>query len=288
MNIRDLTYLVALAEHRHFGKAAKACFVSQPALSMQIKKLEMYLDIQLVERTNSSVLLTQTGFLLVEKAKDILRKVKEMREIAKSAADPYSGELTIGIIPTLAPYLLPHITPTLSTQFPNLKLYLREEQTAKLITQLEQGKIDAAILAIPIAENDFVTHLLFEEDFLLAVPDNHKFAQKNFIHFKELYKESLLLLEEGHCLREQALAICQKTDARESINFKATSLETLRHMIANGVGTTLMPKLACHPTPGLTYLPFHSPSPSRKIAIISRSTSAKELVIHEIARHITR
>lgn len=288
MNIRDLQYLVALADHRHFGKAAHACFVSQPALSMQIKKLEKYLGVQLLERTNKSVMLTSPGFILAERARQILTQTNELREIAKSTHDPLSGEIKIGIIPTLAPYLLPHIFPKLSTEFPKLACYLVEEQTERLLEKLKQGKLDTAILALPIHETAFIASPLFEEEFLLALTPAHILAKRKVIKLNDLQDTPLLLLEEGHCLRDQALDICNAANAKEFNNFRATSLETLRHMVATGIGVTLLPLLACKKNDGICYLPFSKPKPSRQIGMLWRATTAKTIALEEITTHIRK
>ncbi len=283
MNIRDLKYLVALKEHRHFGKAADACFVSQPALSMQIKKLEEFLGVQLLERTNKSVMFTVVGEIMIERARVILNEVDEMKDIARQAADPFGGELRLGIFPTLAPYLLPHITPKLSKKFPRLSILLLEEKTNVLLEKLHQGKIDAAILALPIAETNLVHAPLFTEEFMLAVPHTHLLAKRKSIKPEELVDQPLLLLEEGHCLREQALSFCFQVSAVENQRFRATSLETLRYMVASGVGMTLMPKLACHANDGVAYIPFKTPKPSRSIGMVWRASTAKQQALKEIA-----
>jgi LysR family transcriptional regulator, hydrogen peroxide-inducible genes activator len=286
MNVRDLKYLVALIDNRHFGKAADACFVSQPALSMQIKKLEEDLGVQLLERTNKTVFLTEIGAVLGERARDILNQVDEMREIAKLANDPFSGELKLGIFPTLAPYLLPHIIPKLTEIFPKLSIYLIEEQTALLVGKLQQGKLDAAILALPVAEKGFTISPLFEEEFILAVPKIHPLAKRKKIKQTELQNSNLLLLENGHCMRDQALALCSIHNANENQRFRATSLETLRHMIASGVGITLMPKLACKTNDGVVYIPFSTPKPTRSLGLVWRTSTAKGAVLKELANTI--
>lgn len=288
MNIRDLKYLVALADYRHFGKAAEACFVSQPALSMQIKKLEKYFDAQLLERTSQSVFLTDLGLTLVEKARCILNQVEELRDIAKLAKDPASCELKIGIIPTIAPYLLPYLIPKLSLSFPKLKIFLIEEQTSLLVNKLKEGKIDSAILALPIAEAGFAVAPLYEEEFLLAVAENHFLAKRKKIKQQELRDQYLLLLEEGHCLRDQALAICQSVNASETDGFRATSLETLRHMVANNVGITLIPKLARKTNDGITYIPFQSPQPTRLVGMLWRKSSIKKLILRDVETYIKK
>ena len=286
MNIRGLKYLVALADHGHFGKAADTCFVSQPALSMQIMKLEESLGIKLLERTNKSVLLTDHGAVIVERARHILNQIEEVREIAKSAKDPYSGELKMGVFPTLAPYLLPLIIPQLSKTYPGLSFYLVEEQTAALIEQLQQGKLDAALLAHPVMEKSFSSTILFEEEFLLATPVIHPLARLKTVKQQDLDNKNLLLLEEGHCMRDQALALCHKMRASETQNFRATSLETLRHMVSAGVGITLMPRLACSSSNTISYVPFSAPKPTRSIGIYWRASSAKQALLENIVTKI--
>ncbi|MES2204366.1 MAG: DNA-binding transcriptional regulator OxyR [Pseudomonadota bacterium] len=286
MNSRDLEYLVALSNLKHFGKAAEACFVSQPALSMQIKKLEESLGVQLLERTNKSVLLTDHGVIIAERAKQILHQIDEIKEIAKSAKDPLRGEIRIGIFPTLAPYLLPLIIPSLSKIYPKLSFYLIEEQTSALIEQLKEGKIHAAFLALPVDEKNFDHVKLFDEEFLLAVPINHRLAKLKTIKQKDLENENLLLLEQGHCMRDQALDLCHRMNIAENQNFRATSLETLRQMVAAGVGITLMPKLACIPNRTLTYIPFSTPKPMRTIGLFWRNSSAKQLLLKQISEEI--
>jgi LysR family hydrogen peroxide-inducible transcriptional activator len=288
MNIRDLQYLVALSEYRHFGKAAEACFVSQPALSMQIKKLEEFLGIKLLERTNKSVLLTDAGISITERAQQILNQVQEMQDFAKLAKDPHGGELKVGIIPTLAPYLLPLIIPSLSKKFPSVSFYLIEEQTAVLIEKLKIGKLDVVLLAHPIIEKGFATNLLFEEEFLLAVPSGHRLAQRETIKQTDLGNQNLLLLEEGHCMRDQTLALCHKMNALEVQSFRATSLETLRHMVAAGNGVTLMPKLAQQFNDEVSYIPFNSPKPVRTIALYWRFSTAKHELIENMGTQIKK
>lgn len=286
MKLKDLKYLVAVATHQHFGKAADACFVTQPALSMQIMKLEESLGIQLIERSNKSVQLTDHGKAIVERARLILAQVDDVKAIANAAKDPFSGEFRLGIFPTLAPYLLPHIMPTLKKHYPKMAFYLIEEKTPVLIEQLKAGDLHAAILAMPVSEPSFTHHFLFEEPFLLAMNKQHELAKLKSVKPHHLDEANLLLLDEGHCLRDQALAVCQRMHASENQHFRATSLETLRHMVGAGVGMTLMPKLACLPHKELTYLPFASNSPHRRIALFSRKNSAKAGVLEALAGSI--
>ena len=288
MNIRDLKYLVAIADHSHFGMAAEACFVSQPALSMQIKKLEGVLGVQLIERTTKSALLTEIGKLMTEHARDILYRVEAMKEAAKEAKDPYSGELHLGVIPTLAPYLLPHIIPSLTKIFPKLSIFLVEDQTPNLLTKLKQRKLDGALVGLPLIHDDFFALPLFEEEFLLALPPNHPLSKRKSIRISDLENKVLLLLEDGHCMRDFALELCYRAKASEAKGFQATSLETLRHMVASKAGITLMPKLAIKPNDGVSYLPFHSPKPARIVGMVWRSSSAKKILLESIVAHIRK
>lgn len=285
MNVRDLKYLVALAQYRHFGKAAQACHVSQPALSIQIKKFEHTLGVQLLERTNKSVHLTEIGRTLAEHAQQILNQVDSFHELAQLAKDPYSGKLKLGIIPSVAPYLLPHILQKLTDKFPKLAFYLIEWPTEGLIQKLEQGEIDAAILPLPIQQKNLVISSLYEEEFLLAVPRSHAFYKRKTIVQYELENETLLLLDDGHCMSEPLRNLCQRVNAIEANNFRATSLETLRHMVAIGVGMTLMPKLACHPEDLFSYIPFKNPKLTRSIGMIWRNGTAKKTLLQAIVKY---
>ena len=286
MNIRDLKYLVALADHGHFGKAATACFVSQPALSMQIKKLEDTLGTTLLERNPKTLLFTEPGLAIIERARELLYLVEQIKKIADTAKDPVSGELTLGIFPTLAPFLLPHIIPFLAKTYPKLTLHLIEEKTTPLIVELQQGRLDAAFLALPIEEKNFHHAVLFEEAFMLCVPLNHPLAKRASVNIEHLANETFLLLEEGHCLRDQSLAICHKMHLPASQNFRATSLETVRHMVSAGAGITLMPSLACTANAHLAYIPFSPPKPTRTIGLFWRASSAKQVLLQEISEHI--
>ena len=286
MNIRDLKYLIAVADYHHFGKAAESCFVSQPALSMQIKKLEKSLGVLLIERTNKRVFLTETGKLIVQQAREIVCRTEALCETASQLKDPFCGELRLGIIPTLAPSLLPLIIPELSTLFPKLTLYLVEDTTLNLLKKLNEGHLDCALLALPV-EGDFAAHALFDEEFLLAVPMGHPLAKQTMVNFADLADKTLLLLEDGHCLRDQALAICHSVNAVESKKFRATSLETLRYMVAAGVGITLMPKLSCRSNDGVCYLPFKTlPIPTRTIGFIWRKSTAKKILLINMVERI--
>lgn len=287
MNLRDLQYLVALDEHRHFGRAAEACFVSQPTLSTQIRKLEEELGVQLVERTTRQVLPTPVGEEIITRARGILREAEQIRSTARRARDPEAGSLRLGIFPTLGPYLLPHVVPALHDRFPRLELLLVEEKTELVLERLQAGTLDAGILALPIAYEQFHEEYLFTEPFLLAVPASHHLAARKRIALGELAHEDLLLLEEGHCLRDQALAVCQLAGAGERRDFRATSLETLRQMVAAEVGITLLPTLALNPPVAhmdkVHLVRFSGEAPHRRIAMIWRKSSAHASFLREVA-----
>lgn len=208
MNIRDLEYLVALAEHRHFRRAADSCHVSQPTLSGQIRKLEDELGVMLLERTSRKVLFTQAGLLLVDQARTVLREVKVLKEMASQQGETMSGPLHIGLIPTIGPYLLPLIIPMLHQTFPKLEMYLHEAQTHQLLAQLDSGKLDCAILALVKESEAFIEVPLFDEPMMLAIYEDHPWANRDRVPMSDLAGEKLLMLEDGHCLRDQAMGFC--------------------------------------------------------------------------------
>jgi LysR family hydrogen peroxide-inducible transcriptional activator len=288
MNLRDLRYLVAVADHEHFGRAAKACFVSQPTLSMQIKKLETELGVPLVERSPRRIMLTQAGERVVERARIVLREADTIVDIAQQAKEPESGTLRIGLFPTLGPYLLPHVVPQIHARFPNLELLLIEEKTEEILTRLRGGELDVGILARPVHDDQLHEEPLFGEDFVLAVPADHPLARTSGPAATSVIAgERLLLLDEGHCLREQALAVCELSGASERNGFRATSLETLRQMVAAGVGVTLLPELAVRPpvppSDDVRLIRFAEPVPRREIAMYWRLTSAQREFLPQLA-----
>ncbi len=286
MNLRDLRYLVALADHKHFGRAAEASFVSQPTLSTQLKKFEDELGMALVERNPRNVLLTEVGEAVVARAKVILREADEIKAIARRAKDPESGMVRLGIFPTLAPYLLPHVVPNIVKRFPKLELILVEDKTEVILKKLHDGELDAGVLALPIHDDSLHAEFLFEETFVLALPKHHRLAKARRVKLADLATESLLLLDDGHCLRDQALEVCAMTGAAEKSGFRATSLETLRHMVSANVGVTLLPALSVHApapsAPGVCLVPFSEPAPHRRIAMIWRRTSALKEFLHQL------
>jgi len=289
MNLRDLQYFVVLARLQHFGDAAKQCFISQPTLSMQIKKLEDELGLALFERNNKQVRLTQQGKILAIHAQRVLDDVALLKDAARSIADPFTGELHLGVIPTLAPYLLPLIMPLIQQQFPNLKVWLVEDQTHRLIDKLSNGELDAAVMAIPV-HGDFHLQVLFDEPFYFACAVDHPLRGLEKITMDQLAGEAILLLEEGHCLREQAMEVCRLAKAQSLADFTATSLETLRLMVQSGLGITLLPALAREGvnSESLITIPFIEPQPFRQIALYSRPNSAKKICLEAIAQLIAR
>jgi Transcriptional regulator len=288
MNLRDLKYLVALADHKHFGRAAAACFVSQPTLSTQIKKLEDELGVPLVERAPRKVMLTPAGREAASRARGIVAEIEQMKEAARRSQDPEAGTVRLGIFPTLGPYLLPHVIPGIRERFPHLELLLIEEKSDVLLTRLREGRLDAALLALPLHDDQLHTEFLFEEPFVLAVPDTHPLAKRDSLSLSELHQQRLLLLEDGHCLREQALDVCHLSGALEKAEFQATSLETLRQMVAANVGVTLLPLLAVQPpvtnSSNIHLLRFDDASgPSRRIAMLWRRSSAMSDFLEQLA-----
>ncbi|MGN6512950.1 MAG: LysR substrate-binding domain-containing protein [Lysobacteraceae bacterium] len=289
MNLRDLRYLVALADHRHFGRAAAASFVSQPTLSTQVRKLEEELGVALVERAPRKVMLTPAGRDMAERARRILAEVEQMKEAARRTRDPEAGTVRLGLFPTLAPYLLPHVLPRIRARFPRLELLLVEEKTDQILARLRDGQLDAGLLALPLHDEQLHVEPLFEEPFVLAVPASHPFAKREKpLDLHDLDDQHLLLLEEGHCLRDQALDVCRAAGAGERDGFRATSLETLRQMVAAGVGITLLPTLAVQPpvppSPDMRLLPFKGRAPRREIAMVWRRSSAMGGFLEQLAQ----
>jgi LysR family transcriptional regulator, hydrogen peroxide-inducible genes activator len=290
MNLRDLRYFVALADTRHFGKAAERSFVSQPTLSAQIKKLETYLGVQLIERQPRKVTLTEMGARILPLARSILQESDEIVSLARNDHDPLSGKLKVALIPTIGPYLLPLVARKLRKQLPLLKVMLYEYQTQPLLDKLRAGDIDLGILALPVPLDGLEARPLYEEDFTLAVPANSPLAKRSNVKIDDLTGETLLLLEDGHCLRDQALDVCSRIDVKESEDYRATSLETLRQMVAAGLGITLLPKLATRGPfgsgQGLTVKEFSRPVPSRSVGAVWRKSTARTAAIKAVCAAI--
>jgi len=288
MNLRDIRYLVTVADLKNFSQAAEACFVSQPTLSMQIKKLEEELGVTLFERSNRSVRLTEPGERILEASRRILGEVDLIKTIAENSRDPLAGSFRLGAFPTLASYVFPRLVPEISRALPKLKLLLVEEKTDVLVERLKGGQCDAALLALPVNDPALVGMKIFEDPFLLALPATHPWADHAQIDPAELRQVKLLLLDEGHCLRDQALDVCYQHGGHEEADFRATSLETLRMMVKAGSGLTLMPRIAARfDDPQIRYLPFTEPAPRRIVGLVWRKTSARQILtdrIVELAR----
>jgi len=290
IKLKDLRYLVAVADHRHFGRAAERCFVSQPTLSAQLKKLEEYLGVQLVERQPNNVTLTEPGEQIVARARRILEASDEVVTLARSHRDPLAGRLRVALLPTIGPYLLPRISQALRKSLPRLELRLYEYQTAQMLEKLLAGEIDVGILALPVDLEGLEARELYSEPFVVAMPDRHKLAKRDTVHGDDLKGETLLLLEDGHCLRDQALEVCSAIGVQEKQDFRATSLETLRQMVATGAGLTLLPELASRGVygnaKGVAIRPFAKPAPVRHVGGIWRKTSARQPAIDAVCKLI--
>lgn len=289
MNIRDLEYLVAVADLRNFSKAADHCCISQPTLSAQLKKLEESLGVTLFERNNRRVLPTEVGEGIVASARRILSEVHAIEDAAKAAHDPFSGKIRIGAFPTLASYFFPHVVPRLTDAMPNLRMILIEEKTDTLLEKLRLGQIDAAFLALPVHDTLFEVTKLFEDPFYLAVPSGHPLAHEAAVDPDVLYRHTLLLLEEGHCLRDQSLEVCSVLGASEEPDCRATSLETLREMVKARSGITLMPQIAIQKGEDrIAYVPFEGGNLSRTIGLVWRKTSKRRQVFEKIISECTK
>lgn len=280
MTLTELRYIVSLASSRHFGRAAEACFVSQPTLSVAIRKLEEELGVTLFERGTSEITVTPIGEQVVAQAQRVLEEASAIKSIAQQGQDQLTGPLRLGAIYTIAPYLLPHLIPALHRLAPNMPLHIEENFTARLNERLKQGDLDLIIIALPFDEPGFVTQALYDEPFHVALPANHPWSKKKTISSAELEQESLLLLGSGHCFRDQVLQACpaqnRSNAAPGSIQkmLEGSSLETIRHMVASGAGITVLPCSAIGPatyeSSMLAFRPFSDPIPSRRVALAWR------------------
>lgn len=273
MNLRDIEYILAVAEHKSFSAAATFCNVSQPSLSTQIKKVEEELGTKIFERDNRHVYLTAFGQVFIEKAKRITQEVDDIKSAAKQSLNPFDGAFTLGAIATVAPYYFPNVIKRIKKKAPSLQLNLQEGQTASLVEDLLAGRIDAAILSLPTDKQLFESADLFEDKFFLAVPEGHRLAKKKQVDEEDFKDEKLILLDDGHCLRQQALDLCQRAALQEDRAFRATSLETIRHIVATGDGLTLMPSLAMRKGDGINYVEMKNPRYSRTIGLVWRKSS---------------
>lgn len=285
MTLTELKYIVAVARERHFGRAAEACFVSQPTLSVAIRKLEDELGVVLFERGSGEIGVTDIGLRVVAQAQKVLEEAALLKEIARQGEDPLAGPLRVGIIYTIAPYLLPRLVPTQVEQTPQMPLVLQENYTTRLLELLRQGELDCAIVALPIPDTGLTVEPLYDEPFFVAVPVQHPWAARKRIKPDELKDETMLLLGSGHCFRDQVLGVCPEfarySAASEGIqrSFEGSSLETIRHMVAAGIGITVMPASSLAVTGSddaegrlLRYIPFESPVPDRRVVLVWRKS----------------
>lgn len=298
MTLTELKYIVAVARERHFGRAAEACFVSQPTLSVAIKKLEDELGVVLFERGSSEVSLTASGERIVVQAQRVLDEAARVKELAKQGKDPLSGALRVGVIYTIGPYLLPTLVRQLVRDAPQMPLLLNENLTVKLLELLKNGEIDVAILALPLPESGVMIQPVYDEQFVVGVPRAHPWAGKRAVSAGDLKKETMLLLGSGHCFRDQVLEVCPELSrfsaGAEGIQktFEGSSLETIRHMVASGLGVTVLPMSS---TPAkaprdslIAYLPFKKPVPDRRVVLAWRKSFTRGAAIEALRRAILK
>ena len=288
MTLTELRYIVAVARERHFGRAAESCFVSQPTLSVAIKKLEDELGVALFERGPGEVSVTPTGQRVVAQAQRVLEEAARVKDLAQEGHDPLAGALRLGAIYTIGPYLLPKLVPELRRRAPLLQLLIQENFTHKLAESLKQGEVDAILIALPFDEPGVATRALYDEPFLVAVPKGHPWEKKKHIEADELHRESLLLLGEGHCMRDQVLEFC--ASAARSRALEGGSLETIRQMVASGVGITVLPSTSVDAGGGANALlrirPFARPAPHRRVALAWRKSFPRPQAIEALRQAI--
>jgi LysR family hydrogen peroxide-inducible transcriptional activator len=280
MTLTELRYIVAVARERHFGRAAEACFVSQPTLSVAIKKLEEELDCKIFERGSNEVSMTPLGEAIVRQAQQVIEQAQSIKEIAKRGKDPLAGPLRLGIIYTIGPYLLPELVRHAIDRTPQMPLILQENFTVKLLDMLRNGDLDCAIMAEPFPETGLAIAPLYDEPFMAAVPRTHPLARQERVTAEELKRETMLLLGTGHCFRDHVLEVCPEfarfsSDA-EGIkkSFEGSSLETIKHMVASGMGVTVVPALSVprEPQAHVAFIPFAEPAPTRRVVLAWRKT----------------
>lgn len=294
MTLTELRYIVAVAQKNHFGKAAQACFVSQPTLSIAIKKLEQELEVKLFERSSKNeIRVTEIGQQIIEQAKIVLQEAQVLQEISEQGKDPLSGQFKLGVIYTIGPYLLPHLIPELRLNAPKLKLIIIESFTANLSTMLKQGELDAIIISYPYEEPGIETEALYEEPFVVALPKTHEWASRDTIDPADLAQEDLMLLGPGHCFREQVVESCPGCllgNSELTRTLEGGSLETIRHMVAAGTGITVLPQSSLSPGSGddplVATRPFTAPAPSRQVAVAWRKQYPRTEAINTIKETI--
>jgi len=297
MTLTELKYIVAVARERHFGRAAEACFVSQPTLSVAIRKLEDELGVTIFERGGSEIGVTPVGERLIAQAHKVLQESASMKEIARMGHDPLAGPLRVGVIYTIGPYLLPRLIPVQIQRTPQMPLILQENFTAKLVDLLRNGEIDCAIMALPLPDAGLVTMPLYDEPFMVAMPAGHAWASRQNIEAEDLKQQTMLLLGTGHCFRDHVLGVCPElsrfSDQNEGIQrtFEGSSLETIRHMVAAGIGLTVMPVTSLMANENtesalLKYVPFKPPAPDRRVVLAWRKSFPRTAAIEALAQAI--
>jgi LysR family hydrogen peroxide-inducible transcriptional activator len=290
MTLTELKYVVALAQERHFGRAAQRCFVTQPTLSLALAKLEDELGVKLFERNKNEVLLTTRGSAIVEQARRVLDEVGKIQGLARGGSDQLAGPLRIGAIPTIGPYLLPELIPILRKRAPAMPLVIEENLTGNLAPMLREGELDVVIVALPFALPGVQTHVLYEEPFSVVVPEGHRWQVRKGVKPSELAEENLLVLNNGHCFRDQVLEACPGQSNTALPEGRAgSSLETIRNMVASGLGVSVLPSSALTPryaTKLLKVVPFSSPVPSRKVALAWRASFDRPLAVETLVRSI--
>ena len=290
ITLRQLRYLAALAEHRHFGRAAEACAVTQPALSMQIRELERILGAELVERRPNEIVLTEVGSEVVRRGDGILAAVRDLMEAGRHHSQPLIGRIRLGVIPSLAPYVLPKVLPALQKHYPALRVELRETLTMPLVDELLRGQLDVIMVALPIADTEIETLRLFDDPFLLALPAGDPRLRARRARAEDIDPQRLILLEEGHCLRDQALSYCSAVRQDSAIGLGATSLATVMQMVANGHGITLIPRIAAEVEvrdDRVALLRFAAPEPVRTVGLAWRRTSPRKADFAALGQLIT-
>jgi LysR family hydrogen peroxide-inducible transcriptional activator len=292
MTLTELRYIVAVARERHFGRAAETCFVSQPTLSVAVKKLEEELGVQLFERGSGEITLTPAGNRVVEQAQRVLEEAEKIKNLATISGDPLEGPLKLGVIFTIAPYLLPQLIPVLRRRAPKMPLMLEENYTATLSERLKRGDVDVAIVALPFSEPGITVTPLYDEPFVVAMAKTHPWAGRKSIPADELARESLLLLGTGHCFRDQVLNACpalnrsSATQGTLQKTVEGSSLETIRLMVASGMGLTVLPSSAIPVRRAaadlLAYVPFSRPVPDRRVVLVSRTSFPRSAALEVI------
>ena len=297
MTLTELRYIVAVARERHFGRAAESCFVSQPTLSVAIRKLEDELGVTLFERGGTEVSTTPIGERIVAQAHKVLQESSAIKEIARLGHDPLAGPLRVGVIYTIGPYLLPRLIPVQVQRTPQMPLILQENFTVRLVELLRQGELDCAIMALPLPDAGLVTMPLYDEPFVVAMPAAHPWASRREISAQDLKQENMLLLGSGHCFRDQVLGVCPElsrySDTNEGMQrtFEGSSLETIRHMVAAGIGLTVMPITALaanshSETSLIKFVPFQAPVPERRVVLAWRKSFTRHAAIEALAQAV--